>query len=105
MAAPLRSEPLDAAVAEVLGILSVRMTMTRSDSNGTPTSQPRFAAFWCVTLGPFRCRPWFTWHAAVLVDQDQGSSLIEEGRGRGDSKLDGRNRQPALVVRMRGVAR
>ena len=49
-ACPLRSEPLDAAVGEVLGTLSVRVAMTRTRSNGSPSSR-------AATVSIFVCSP------------------------------------------------
>ena len=51
MAAPLRSVPALAAVAEVLGTLSVRVGASRTRASGSPSA---VAATWSI----FVCRPW-----------------------------------------------
>jgi hypothetical protein len=50
-ARPLRSVPLDAAVAEALGTLPVSVAVMRTRSKGTPSS----SATTCMILV---CRPW-----------------------------------------------
>ena len=50
-APPLRSAPELAAVAEVLGTLSVRVGASRTADSGTPSA---VAATWSI----FVCRPW-----------------------------------------------
>ena len=51
MAAPLRSVPALAAVAEVFGTLSVRVGASRTRARGRPSA---VAATWSI----FVCRPW-----------------------------------------------
>ena len=59
-AAPFRSVPAEAAVADVFGTLSVRVGITRTASSGTP----RLAAAICRILVcspcPISVPPWFT---------------------------------------------
>ena len=50
-APPLRSAPALAAVAEVLGTLSVRVGASRTFSSGRPSA---VAATWSILV----CRPW-----------------------------------------------
>ena len=50
-APPLRSAPALAAVAEVLGTLSVRVGARRTFSSGSPSA---VAATWSILV----CRPW-----------------------------------------------
>ena len=40
-------------------------------------------------------------HAAVAINQHQRAGLIEKRRGEGNAELHGRDREPALAVRMR----
>ena len=51
IAPPLMSAPELAAVAEVLGTLSVRVGASRTKSSGTPSA---VAATWIILV----CRPW-----------------------------------------------
>ena len=59
-AAPFRSAPDDAAVAEVFGTLSVVVAITRTRSAGRPSS--RIATPWIFVCSPWPISvpPWFT---------------------------------------------
>ena len=56
-AAPLRSVPADAAVAEVLGTLSVRVGMMRTDSNSTPSASAAICWILVCRLRPISVPP------------------------------------------------
>jgi hypothetical protein len=59
-AAPLRSLPLEAAVAEVLGTLSVRVGMIRTFSRGTPSASAAICNILVCRPCPISVPPWFT---------------------------------------------
>ena len=102
-APPLRSAPEDAAVAEVFGTLSVRVGARR-------TFDERYAERGGRDLEHLGVQPLahlgaavVDQHRAVLVDVHQRSRLVEGGQVERDPELDGRDRQRALDVLVRGV--
>ena len=96
-AAPLRSVPADAAVAEVLGTLSVRVGMTRIVSMPTPKAVGRdLADLGLQALTHFGAAVIYL-HAAIAIHQHQRARLIEESRGKGDAEFDGVMAMPRFV--------
>ena len=59
-AAPFRSVPADAAVADVFGTLSVLVGITRICSGLTPSSCAAIAATLVCKPWPISVPPWFT---------------------------------------------
>ena len=60
-AAPLRSVPLDAAVALVFGTLSVAVRITRMAERGTPNSAAQTFNILVWSPCPISVPPWFNW--------------------------------------------
>ena len=58
---PLRSEPELAAVAEVLGTLSVRVCISRMLLTGRPSSRMAMPRILVCRPWPISVPPWFTW--------------------------------------------
>jgi hypothetical protein len=59
-ARPLRSVPLEAAVAEALGILLVSLAVDITRSKGTPSSSATICATLVFRPWPISVPPWFT---------------------------------------------
>ena len=59
-AAPLRSAPDEAAVAEVLGTLSVLVGIMRMDTAGRPSSLIATPRIFVCSPCPISVPPWFT---------------------------------------------
>jgi hypothetical protein len=103
--APLRSAPELAAVADVLGTLSVRVGARRTRVSGTPRV---VAATWSILV----CSPWphlgaavVDQHGPVLVDVDERAGLVEGREVERDAELDRGDRQAPLDVLVRVVER
>ncbi len=96
-AAPFRSVPADAAVADVLGTLSVRVGIRRigferhAEAVGGDLADLGVQAL--AHLGAAVVHL----HAAIAVDQHQRAGLIEEGRGERDAELHRRDGEAALA--------
>ena len=60
-AAPFKSAPEEAAVAEVLGTLSVLVGITRKLDAGSPSSRMATPSTLVYKPWPISVPPWFTW--------------------------------------------
>jgi hypothetical protein len=60
-AMPLRSAPDEAAVADVLGTLSVRVEVTRTLSIGTAKTSATTCATFTISPWPISVPPWLSW--------------------------------------------
>ncbi len=58
---PFKSEPLLAAVAEVLGTLSVLVVITRRRETFTPSERAATPSILVCRPCPISVPPWFTW--------------------------------------------
>ena len=98
-AAPFRSVPDEAAVADVLGTLSVRVGIRRTRSGAHAERAGRdLPDLREQALAHLRAAVVHL-DAAVAVDQDERAALVvERGRER-DAELRGRDREAALQVR------
>ena len=100
-AAPFRSVPAEAAVADVFGTLSVRVGMMRiASQRHAQALRGDLPDLRVQALAHLRAAV-IHLHAAVAVDQHQRAGLIEERRGEGDAELHRRDRDAALAVRVR----
>ena len=105
-APPLRSAPELAAVAEVLGTLSVRVGASRTRSSGTPRRGRRDLEHLGVQALAHLGAAVVDQHRAVLVDVHQRAGLVEGGEVERDAELHRRHRQRrAWCARWRGVER
>ena len=104
-APPLRSAPELAAVAEVLGTLSVRVGASRTELSGTPERGRGDLDHLGVQALAHLGAAVVDQHRAVLVDVHQRAGLVERGQVERDAELHRRHRQPALGVRVRRVER
>ena len=102
-APPLRSAPELAAVAEVLGTLSVRVGASRTLVEGHAEGRRRDLEHLGVQPLAHLGAAVVDQHRAVLVDVHQRAGLVEGGEVERDAELHRRDRQPALGVRVRGV--
>ena len=59
-AAPFRSAPLDAAVGEVFGTLSVLVAISRIFAAGNPSSRIATPSIFTLSPCPISVPPWFT---------------------------------------------
>ena len=104
-AAPFRSVPAEAAVADVLGTLSVRVGITRIASSGNAEAVggdlPDLGVQALAHLGAAVVHL----HAAIAIDQHQRAGLVEERGRERDAELHRRDGEAALGVRVRRVER
>ena len=105
IAPPLRSAPELAAVAEVLGTLSVRVGASRTKLSGTPERGGRDLDHLGVQALAHLGAAVVDQHRAVLVDVHQRAGLVERGQVERDAELDRGHRQRPLGVRVRVVER
>ena len=99
------SAPELAAVAEVLGTLSVRVGASRTMSSGTPERGRGDLEHLGVQALAHLGAAVVDQHRAVLVDVHQRAGLVERGQVERDAELHRRHRQGPLGVRVRGVER
>ena len=60
-AMPLRSEPDDAAVADVFGTFAVSAAVIRTADRGTPNTEAATCATLTFSPWPISVPPWFSW--------------------------------------------
>ena len=97
--------PDEAAVADVLGILSVRVGIRRIASGRHAESIHRDLPDLCVESLPHLRAAVIHLHAAVAVDQHERSGLIVQRGGEGDAELDGSDGDSAAAIRVRRIER
>ena len=99
-AAPLRSVPQEAAVAEVFGTLSVRVAITRTRSGRHAELARRDQRDIRVNALAHLGAAVIHLRGAILIDQHQRAGLIEMRGGEGNAELHRRDREPAFAIRM-----
>ena len=96
-AAPFKSVPAEAAVADVLGTLSVRVGITRIALQQHAQALRRdLPDLGVQPLAHLRAAV-IHLHAAVAINQHQRARLIEERRGEGNAELHRRDGESALA--------
>ncbi len=99
-AAPFKSVPQDAAVAEVFGTLSVLVGITRMFSALTPSSFAAIMPHVCMNaLAHFRAAVVHL-HRAVLINQHQRAGLVQMRDREGNAEFHRRHRQAAFAMRI-----
>ena len=99
-AAPFRSVPAEAAVADVFGTLSVRVGITRTAIGAHAQAVGGDLLDLRVQSLPHLGAAVIHLHAAVAIDQHERAGLVEERRRERDAELHRRDGEAALGVWM-----
>ena len=99
-AAPFRSVPQEAAVAEVFGTLSVRVGMTRTRSGVRPSSRAAIERDVGVHALAHLGAAVIHLRGAVLIKEHERAGLIEMRGRKRDAEFHRRDREAALAMWM-----